>query len=369
MELWTRRTLDPALKCRAAYQLRLALIVDTANSPVGRVADSPGPEGDSDTFGEATRTQDVSGAPDWSTATATTDGGVGATESVESTFPGSSFGSGSAATSTSAFTPASTSTSSFTSTSTSHMRVRSSPVISSLVKNAPSTLAQPSSSPPPGPSTVSATHGRSLPTPTLAGSISSAVLATVAAAILLRLWIRRRRARALRLTTPNSTSTSSASGHSTPAETIAVVRPRSKVHSQANDNVTEIHTRTYPVASESGSSHGACYGSATSLAPSPSSSESRPPPVVSADRKDCECHGPSVEHLPDHPGRPADDHAVPEQDAAAAADELEEAHPSERLLHFALPWALGQRMLAMMADEERVGGEGEEALPAYEPRG
>ncbi|OJT10246.1 hypothetical protein TRAPUB_13239 [Trametes pubescens] len=209
-------------------------------------------------------------------------------------------------------------------------------------------------------------------TPALAGSIASAVLGTVAAAVLLRLWLCRRRA--LLSATQDSTSGMTASG-SDRCTTIPVVRSHPRVCSKiqpragADDSVqvagthTRTRTRTHSIVSESG----ARYGSAASSLEPPPSPPSRPPPVIPADRKDCEQHGqerpprptpPPTERLPD---------AAPAQETAAvAAGELGEAHP----FHFALPWALVQRMrmLAMMAGEGEGEGEGEEPLPAYEPR-
>lgn len=43
----------------------------------------------------------------------------------------------------------------------------------------------------------------------------------------------------------------------------------------------------------------------------------------------------------------------------------------ERLLHLALPWVFGQRVLAIMAGEDAhsMDSDGSEPLPAYEPRG
>lgn len=57
--------------------------------------------------------------------------------------------------------------------------------------------------------------------------------------------------------------------------------------------------------------------------------------------------------------------------AAASAPGRETADAQgERLLHIALPWVFGQRVLAMMAREDArsVDSDGSEPLPAYEPR-
>ncbi|OJT10242.1 hypothetical protein TRAPUB_13235 [Trametes pubescens] len=228
-----------------------------------------------------------------------------------------------------------------------------------------------------------------VPTPALAGAIAAAVLATTTAAVLFRLWMRRRRARALLSTTPNSISEMSTGDNSTSAATIPVVPSHIRTFSkiQAEEDVPGIRTHTHSIVS--GSSHGARYGSATSLGPSPSC---RSLLAVDADHKNRACHGqalprpatppiptpPSMEHLPDGTGSssdvrsPSDIHVAP-QGIATTSSELEAAAeaPGERLLHLALPWVLGQRVLAMIGGEDAhsVGSDISEPLPAYEPRG
>lgn len=137
-------------------------------------------------------------------------------------------------------------------------------------------------------------------------------------------------------------------------------------------------TRTHSLAA-SGSSRGALYGSGTSLDPSPSS---RPPSFqVHASGRDCERLGPEARPrpLPPVPVHPSTEHPPNRSEFAGAAAAFAMAPPElvtenvhgERLLHLALPWRLGQRVLAMMAGEDvhsQVDSEGSEPLPAYEPR-
>ncbi|KAL1940460.1 hypothetical protein VTO73DRAFT_9032 [Trametes versicolor] len=56
--------------------------------------------------------------------------------------------------------------------------------------------------------------------------------------------------------------------------------------------------------------------------------------------------------------------------ATSGADPERAEAPGERLLHLALPWVLGQRVLAFIAREDArsVDSGGSEPLPAYEPR-
>ncbi|OJT10247.1 hypothetical protein TRAPUB_13240 [Trametes pubescens] len=210
-----------------------------------------------------------------------------------------------------------------------------------------------------------------IPTPALAGAIVSAVLATAVAGVIFRLWLRRRRTHALLSTQSSSSDMSRSAARDLSPSMAAVSCSRVLSKSQAEDSVAGVRTRTRSVASdsESGSSRGARCGSATvtsSLEPSPSS---RSLLAVHADRKNDQ-QGlprppspvpapPSMERLPEPRGNSSD-----------GESETGEAHGGERLLHLALPWALGQRMLAMMAGEDpgRVEGEGEETLPANEPR-
>ncbi|OJT10245.1 hypothetical protein TRAPUB_13238 [Trametes pubescens] len=140
--------------------------------------------------------------------------------------------------------------------------------------------------------------------------------------------------------------------------------------------------RTRPFSLVSDSSRGARYGSATN--PEPSSS-SRPPTLrMSVDHKRGGYHKqelpgpppplpvlPAAEYLPDR----SESLPAVSQDVAATAPELVTAAGAheERLLHLALPWAFGQRVLAMMAgyseDARSMDSSGSEPLPAYEPRG
>lgn len=56
--------------------------------------------------------------------------------------------------------------------------------------------------------------------------------------------------------------------------------------------------------------------------------------------------------------------------ATSGADPERAEAPGERLLHLALPWVLGQRVLAFIAREDArsVDSGGSELLPAYVPR-
>ncbi|OJT10239.1 hypothetical protein TRAPUB_13232 [Trametes pubescens] len=114
----------------------------------------------------------------------------------------------------------------------------------------------------------------------------------------------------------------------------------------------------------------------------PSSSHRPPTPetihVESKDRESTELEFPgpaSFTHASparDRPSCSARQYSVPQaEDVAMAAPELETVEaPVERLLHLALPWAFGQRVLAMMAGEDTrsVNSNGSEPPPAYEPR-
>ncbi|EIW53814.1 uncharacterized protein TRAVEDRAFT_23109 [Trametes versicolor FP-101664 SS1] len=213
------------------------------------------------------------------------------------------------------------------------------------------------------------------PTLVLAGAVvASAVLAAAAAAFLLRLWIRRRRTHTLLSTQSRISDMSACSDLSHSMAAVPAGRPCSRVlsKSQAEGGVMRVRPRTRSSLSESGSSRGALYGSATSFGP-PSTPRSLA--AAHADRKNDQQHGqelpipplpapapPSTESLPEPQGNTSD----VERETVEVHSEAH--HAGERLLHLALPWALGQRMLAMMAGEDRVGGEGEETLPAYEPR-
>ncbi|KAL1940470.1 hypothetical protein VTO73DRAFT_9042 [Trametes versicolor] len=169
----------------------------------------------------------------------------------------------------------------------------------------------------------------------------------------------------------------SANDHS-PFATVPVLRSSVCSKVQADNSIPETRTRTHSIVS--GSSHSAHYGSATS---SELPSSSRPPTdQTPMDHKAGEPHAPCPQPMSVPP--PAKDRSSPTcprdpvempQNVSESTPELDTAEPQghagERLLHFALPWAVGQRMLAMMAgqDARSVHSGDSEPLPAYEPRG
>lgn len=134
----------------------------------------------------------------------------------------------------------------------------------------------------------------------------------------------------------------------------------------------------------SDSSRGAQDGSAENL--DRLSSSQSPILNINGNRKDHESteqerhrHAPSLhqqlstDDVQDLSGVSTGRYNVPQSAASATAapdPEIVEA-PGERLLHFALPWAIGQRVLAFMAREDArsVDSNCSETLPAYDPRG
>ncbi|OJT11255.1 hypothetical protein TRAPUB_12208 [Trametes pubescens] len=235
----------------------------------------------------------------------------------------------------------------------------------------------------------SADHRRSLPTAALAGAAVAAVLATAAvAAALVRHWARRRRrharvARALpELPTPSTPSTTDHARGSASAR----VLPKRAVGNGVLRQDQESHTRsqTQSLVSESltgtGSSRAAQDGSAATLElDGPGTHLYGQPPASTAvpvDRKGAERHlpAPVPPALAEGPRLVTVPQGTTEAQLEPEAG-MGEAPPGmgERLLYFALPWAVGQRMLAMMHMEGQyardVDSDGEEPLPAYEPRG
>ncbi|KAL1940488.1 hypothetical protein VTO73DRAFT_9060 [Trametes versicolor] len=286
-----------------------------------------------------------------------------------------------------------TSTAVTTSTPAAEINVSGSPITSHSSADSLSTSSLPStssiSSPlqPLVPIATSGTPSRRvsrIPTSALAGVIVSAVLATAIAAVLLRFWLRRRRARArAQALHPAQNGAPGTSTGSLSSATIPVVRSRwhvfSKAQADENSSVPENRSRAHSLVA--GSSDSTRYGSAASLEPPPSS---RPLLAVHADHKDVEHYGrelprpsssfpvpPSLEHQPERPGEPSDIHAACEGAPAVAHEPgTADGHTPERFLQLTLPWAFGQRVLAMMAceDANSVGSDGSESLPAYEPR-
>ncbi|KAL1940463.1 hypothetical protein VTO73DRAFT_9035 [Trametes versicolor] len=199
----------------------------------------------------------------------------------------------------------------------------------------------------------------------------------MAATALFYCWRRRRHTRARALLpmwqnpAPGTPSTTDhAPGFVTVLPADALPEPR-----QFDDVGPESPTRTPSVMF--GSSHDAQDGSAGALEGTPSSRPPTPdvhlggkhaghsgqepprllsPPVVLPDAE-------SLLAITRSPGRIPDvSEAVPESVTVGAY--------GERLLHFALPWVFGQRMLAILAREDThsVDSRNSEPLPAYEPR-
>ncbi|KAL1940466.1 hypothetical protein VTO73DRAFT_9038 [Trametes versicolor] len=292
---------------------------------------------DSGAFGAATTSeiQDVSGDPDWSSTLTAMMLGPG----PEIAFP--------------------TTTSTSTSTSTYDIPALSSPAISPVWTNAPSTSQQPPStvtssspsSPLPAPSAASPSSRHGLPTPALAGAIVFAVLAVAVAAVLV---YRRRRA--------HTRQNTAIADH---APRFATARVGSK--HQANNGMQDGGASTSSLGSDS--SRSALDGSAETLACSPSSSSRRTPTLtVDVDNKHRES---SESELPSHGPSPSLLPALPRSPVAPEIEEIGGAPShSERILRFELPWVLGQRVLAVIAREDARGESGvEEPLPAYEPHG
>lgn len=156
---------------------------------------------------------------------------------------------------------------------------------------------------------------------------------------------------------------------------VTVLSARGIPERQFNDGESESPRRTPSIMFVS--SHGAQDGSAGTLEGIPSSR--LPTSDIHVDRKR---GGPSRQEHPSSPSPPA---------VVSAAESLltrtrnpgctpavSEAVPEsvtvgaygERLLHFALPWVVGQRMLDILAREDTrsVDSSNSEPLPAYEPR-
>ncbi|OJT11257.1 hypothetical protein TRAPUB_12210 [Trametes pubescens] len=165
-------------------------------------------------------------------------------------------------------------------------------------------------------------------------------------------------------TTDYAADSNSATGH--PA------RDSEKHHADESVSLAEDCARTESLAG-SGSSCGA-----TIFERPPSS---RPlTPHLRANRKDRNVPGHVHELLPPAPPPPFSGVPVlsPADGIRAGPETAPEvvtagAH-GERLLHLALPWVFGQRVLAMMvageaADAHDVDSNGSEPLPAYVPRG
>ncbi|KAL1940473.1 hypothetical protein VTO73DRAFT_9045 [Trametes versicolor] len=191
-----------------------------------------------------------------------------------------------------------------------------------------------------------------VPHSVLAGVIVSIVLDTAAAvAVLLRLWLHRRRAsvRALRLAQNNTASTSA---------TVPVVHSHSPVSSGTRLSRRAVWQRD--------DSRRAVLLVATLARPDVSGSQALPgaPPPL-----------PVAEYLLDRPGSLPGSRAVsPDVAATTPGLPVETAAGAgahgERLLHLALPWAFGQRVLAIMMagdsdDARSVESGASEPLPAY----
>ncbi|OJT10240.1 hypothetical protein TRAPUB_13233 [Trametes pubescens] len=210
-------------------------------------------------------------------------------------------------------------------------------------------------------------------TPALAGAVASVALTTAVAAALVRIWVRRRRPRAR-----------PAQDTAEPAwMPPACARGRQKLGCpEAGDDAVLVEGGASTRSLGSGSSREARDGSAATLDRTPSGlSRSPTRERVHVECKDCQAarrelpeRAASIYEAPsaDRPdGFPAHwQRSVPEEeDAPEPAPEMEDVQ-GERLLHLALSWVLGQRVLAFIAREDTrsVESGGSEPLPAYEPR-
>lgn len=219
---------------------------------------------------------------------------------------------------------------------------------------------------------TSSSYPSHMSTPTLAGVIASVVLFGVGVMALLRFWMRRRRA-------PNSTSGMFPSPSDHTPFTPVLVRSRSRTLPkwQADDGFRDESTDAqYRVVSRN--ERGAQERNATRLERAPAFDS---PSAVRAAHEDGEQELPSPrlqKLVPppteassrDRQGSPSEEYTI----AIAAAEPLELGTTDvqgERLLHFALPWVLVQRVLAMMVREDTglVESGQSEPLSAYEPRG
>ncbi|KAL1940461.1 hypothetical protein VTO73DRAFT_9033 [Trametes versicolor] len=217
-----------------------------------------------------------------------------------------------------------------------------------------------------------------IPAPALVAATASVVLVAGAAVFLLRRWMRRRRTRTCALGDRSGRSPSHSDD--TPFTPVPVhSHSRARFEWQADDRIRDESTDTrYRLVS--GNECGAQEGGAAGLRHAPSFSTSSAIDVSRKDEGYLEQELPSPprptlvpyseEPLPRHRAdSPPDQYMIPE--AAALAPDLETAGAQgERLLHFALPWVLGQRVLAVMAREDARSLEsgGSETLPAYAPR-
>lgn len=219
-------------------------------------------------------------------------------------------------------------------------------------------------------------HEHILPIPSLVGTSVSTVVATMVATALFYYWRRRRhtRARALLPMWQNpETGTPSTTDH---APGFVTALPADALpERQFDDGEPKSPTRTPSLMF--GSSHDAQDGSAAALE---GTASSRPPtPDVHLGGKP---GGPSGQEPPRFLSPPV---VLPDAESLSAITRspghilaVSEAVPEsvtvgaygERLLHFALPWVFGQRMLAILAREDTrsVDSRNSEPLPAYEPR-
>ncbi|KAL1940457.1 hypothetical protein VTO73DRAFT_9029 [Trametes versicolor] len=288
-----------------------------------------------------------------------------------------------------------------TSTATSKIEVITSPSVSPASTNGISIGYQPplpppsidgQSSPLPAPSRVpqspplsapSATsaapapsHRPRLPTPALVGAILASLFVTAIVAALVYLCIRRRRARAhallpTQITEPDQLATTARATDSATGQPSRVSQ-KYRVEEVVSPTGGYAHPYSECLASGPGSSRGA-----TIFERPPSS---RPPtPDLHVGHKDHDAL--KDETTKPHPSPPVSA-PVPsstEEISTFARRAVSEAAPEvvtggahgERLLHLALPWVFGQRVLAMMAGEDArsVDSDGSEPLPAYAPRG
>ncbi|EIW53826.1 uncharacterized protein TRAVEDRAFT_74232 [Trametes versicolor FP-101664 SS1] len=275
-------------------------------------------------------------------------------------------------------------------TFTSGLRVSSLLGVSSAVGNSTSTSAHTQTSagsglseslqplvPSAASSSASSQRVSRIPAPALVAATASVVLVAGAAVLLLLRWMRRRRTRTCALRDRSGRSPSHSDD--TPFTPVLVrSHSRARFEWQADDRIRDESTDTrYRLVS--GNECGAQEGDAAGLRRAPSFSTSSAIDVSHKDGGYLEQELPSPpsptleplsgEPLPQHrAGIPADQYMIPQ--AAALAPDLETAVQGERLLHLALPWVLGQRVLAVMAREDARSLEsgGSESLPAYEPR-
>lgn len=254
---------------------------------------------------------------------------------------------------------------------------------SSTVCQTPHTASTPSSVESLGSTSISSgtSHGNRLPVPALAGLSVSAVLVTVVAVALVRCWVRRRKARPhARLYTWQGVPTLSTVDHGSEYPSAALLPSRFRSKCQAQDGAPDSCARARSQSVVSSSTCRAQDGSAATPDCVSLLEFRLPAPVLDVERK-------AGVHREREPSRralavsalfPARDllplagsstefHGVPE-----APPEPETIGASgERVLHLALPWVFGQRVLAIIAREDahHMDDDYSESLPAYEPRG